>query len=520
MRSFLAALACVLSPIALAGPPPAPVVTVGASDIKQLQFDWPSVPGVATYELWFRAAPGAQWVKYAETPAGRRIIRINVSVHLLDWRVARYRVAACNPSGCTNSAEVGVSDLALDAVGYLKPNYVGEDRWFGASVALSADGRTAAVAASELDGSKAYNGIVYVYRKASSTAPWRFDVRLKPSLFRRGSSNSSGDVLAVNGDGTLVAYGRPGEGIGGQSGNGAVYLFRRDGTTWTQEKRLVAGGPAFDDFGRTVDLDDSGNTLAVWRRSAVTRFAPKYGVTEIYNHTSAGWQHVTTIPVPADSTDSANCEHFALSGDGKTLLRTCAIPDHSPSQAVVLVHNAPGWGQSALIDAGAYDEIDTNYDGTLFATRRGYGFADVYRLQQNVWSPDSGSPIDFNNDSTVSSHGSTSIAMSRDGKIIAAGNAEEDTRGTPGPNYPPIPNDGNGTEGNVFVFERKPSGWKLRRLMKPSVDARTEFGACVALGADGKNMILGAFEDKSPATGIGGDPTQSLESSTGAAWLY
>jgi len=500
---------------ALAAPPAAPVVTVGASDIKQLQFDWPSVPGVATYQLWFRAAPGAQWVKYAETPAQRRIIRINVSVHLLDWRVARYRVAACNPSGCTNSAEVGVSDLALDAVGYLKPNYAGEGRWFGQAVAMSADGRTAAVAFSQaVDGVYADNGVFYVYRKASSTAPWRFEARLKPNLVRRGSSQPFGDALSVNGDGTLIAYGRFFEGVGGESANGAVYLFRRAGTTWTQEQRLVAGGPAFDYFGNTVDLDDAGNTLAVWRRDAA-RFSPRYGVIEIYNHGSAGWQHVTTIPVPESSTVNAHCDRFALSGDGMRLFRTC----RTPSLPVVLVHDAPSWAESARIDAGDGAEIDTNYDGTLFATRRGYAFADVYRLQQNVWSPDSGSPLDFNNDSNVSSPVNTSIAVSRDGKIIAAGDAE-DADGMPGPNYPPIPQDQSGAPGGVYVFERKPSGWTLRRLMKPSVAARTGFGYSVAIGGDGKNMILGATTDMSTATGINGDPAQSSETSIGAAWLY
>ena len=508
---FFAIAALAFAPLALAAPPPAPVVSVGASDIKQLQFDWPSVPGVATYELWFRAAPGAQWVKYAETPAQRRIIRINVSVHLLDWRVARYRVAACNPSGCTNSAEVGVSDLALDAVGYLKPNYAGEGRWFGQAVAMSADGRTAAVSFSQSLGSNADNGVFYVYRKASSTAAWRFEARLVPSLSRQGSSGAS---LAVNGDGTLIAYGRSTEGIGGTSFNGAVYLFRRAGTTWTQEKRLVAGGPAFDTFGHTVDLDDSGNTLAVWRRGA-DRFSASYGVTEIYNHTSAGWQHAATIPLPASSQYSPRCDHLALSGDGQKLLRTC----WTDAQPAVLVHNAPGWGESARIYAGDDAEIDTNYNGTLFATRRGYAFADVYRLQQNVWSPDSGSPLDFNNDSNVSSPVSTSIAVSRDGKIIAAGDAE-DMDGVPGPNYPPIPQDDSGASGGVYVFERKPSGWTLRRLMKPSVAVRTDFGYSVAIGGDGKNMILGASSDKSPATGINGDPTQSSETSIGAAWLY
>src|SRR3954471_24264757 len=76
--------------------PAAPVVTVGA-DIKQLQFDWEQVPSSNRYELWFKANDAAPWVEYTEIPAAQTArIRINVSAHLLDWRVAKYRVAACN----------------------------------------------------------------------------------------------------------------------------------------------------------------------------------------------------------------------------------------------------------------------------------------------------------------------------------------------------------------------------------------------------------------------------------------
>jgi len=519
--AFFAVAALAFAPVTLAAPPAAPVVTVGAHSIKRLQFDWPSVPGVGRYELWFRAAPGAQWVKYTETIAQRPLIRITVSVHLLDWRVARYRVAACNPSGCTNSAEVRVNEIVLDAVGYLKQNSAAEGRWFGQVVAMSADGYTAAVATAQSAGNNADNGIVYLYRKTSSSSPWRLESRLIPSLFRRGSSQpySASTSLAVNGDGSLVAFGRYTEGIGGQPANGAVYLFRRNGTTWSQEKRL-AGGGANDRFGNAVDLDDSGNTLSVWRRADT---AAGYGVTEIYNRTSAGWQPTATLPVPLPPFGITNCEaHHALSGDGKTLLRTCGVA----GTPVVLVHNAPGWGESARINAGDNAEIDTNFDGTLFATRRGYAFADVYRLQQNVWSPDIGSPLDMNNDSDVVSPVYTSIALSRDGKFIAAGDAE-DGHGEIGPNYPPIPENVSRERGSVYVFERKPSGWKLRRLMKPSVAASSLYsfpslyGYSVAIGANGRALIVGAVDDRSAATGINGDPANiSLPQNLGAAWLY
>jgi hypothetical protein len=313
----------------------------------------------------------------------------------------------------------------------------------------------------------------------------------------------------------VIAFGRGGEGVGGDPGNGAVYLFRRTGTTWKQEKRLQSS-VADDNFGLTVELDDAGNTLAIWRRDAPSRFSGIGGITEIYSHSSGSWQHAATIPLPASSQNYASCQpDFALSGDGQRLFRICQFDAHR----VVLVHDAPGWSESARIVG--YDEtkeLDTNYDGTLFVTRRGFSFADVYRLEQNVWSPDSGSPLNFNIVPDALDPRSMSIAMSRDGKIIAAGDGE-DVRGVPGVNYPPVPPEGTAEPGTVFVWERKPSGWNLRRYLKPAVDSRWSYGTTVAVGNNGKNLIVGAFSDESGATGINGDPSEAQPIS-GAAWLY
>ena len=44
-----------------------------------------------------------RWTVVPETPAQRPLIRINASVHLLDWTDARYYVKACNPGGCSRS---------------------------------------------------------------------------------------------------------------------------------------------------------------------------------------------------------------------------------------------------------------------------------------------------------------------------------------------------------------------------------------------------------------------------------
>ncbi len=108
MKHAITLLVCAFASVAYATPPDAPTITVAATDIKQLQFDITPVTRVNWYELWFKANPGAQWVKYAEQIPQRPLFRINASVHLLDWRQARYFVKACNPSGCSQSNEVGI----------------------------------------------------------------------------------------------------------------------------------------------------------------------------------------------------------------------------------------------------------------------------------------------------------------------------------------------------------------------------------------------------------------------------
>lgn len=47
-----------------------------------------------------------------------------------------------------------------------------------------------------------------------------------------------------------------------------------------------------------------------------------------------------------------------------------------------------------------------------------------------------------------------------------------------------------------------------------------QFGASVALSADGSTMAVGAFTEESIATGIGGDQTDVSGGSTGAVYLY
>src|SRR5262249_51758825 len=124
---------------------------------------------------------------------------------------------------------------------------------FGESMALSGDGLTLAVgapfeasSASGINGNQADNtanaaGAVYVYANTGGT--WAQQAYVKASTTR--VFEHFGLAVALSGDGNTLAVGAPfesscGRGIdatGAASGcgdSGAVYIFERAGTTWTQ----------------------------------------------------------------------------------------------------------------------------------------------------------------------------------------------------------------------------------------------------------------------------------------------
>lgn len=494
-----------MASISHAAAPAAPVVTVGA-DLKQLQFDWDQVPTSNRYELWFKANDAAAWVKYTEAPASQGArVRINVSVHLLDWRVAKYRVAACNPSGCTNSNEVFVTGLGGDAIGYFKPATSGYSHWYGSAVALSADGQTFAVQAGENIGAAADAVTVQVYRKPSQNAHWRREARLKPTVTQSYTTQPywGGNPLALSGDGNLLAFGVPTEGS-----SGAVYLFRRNGTAWQLEQKL-AGTIAGDGFGTQVELDDAGTTLAISHNRNGSEDAFVRGTADVYRHASTGWQRVTTLPVPQEP-DNA-CFSISLSGDGQTLLRACSDPDHVGG--VVQVFRAPGWSADGELQVAGADWVDTTYDGGRFVVRNHNNVTTVYDWDAGIWSQDGAFRTGVEN------YGGANLAISRDGAIVAGGDYF-DTLSDTGIVYPGTQHQGTVHSGAVFVYERRSFGWNLRRILKPAVQRGQAFGTVLALGDRGRVLAVGAFDDASAASGIDGDPTDTSVPERGAAWLY
>ncbi len=112
---------------------------------------------------------------------------------------------------------------------------------FGSAVAV--DGDTAVVGAPRDDiGTKSFQGSAYVFRWDGST--WTEEQKLVAS--DGGTSDYFGDALDVSGNVVVVGLYR--DDIGSVSGAGSAYVFRRHGSTWTQEQKLVANDAQDSDF--------------------------------------------------------------------------------------------------------------------------------------------------------------------------------------------------------------------------------------------------------------------------------
>jgi hypothetical protein len=115
------------------------------------------------------------------------------------------------------------------------------------------------------------SGAAYVFVRTGGA--WSEQAFLKAS--NSGANDWFGSRSALSGDGNTAALGASledssGRGINGKqdddaaSESGAVYFFRRTGTTWSQQAFVKSSSSdAFDEFGGAVGLSRDGRTMVV-----------------------------------------------------------------------------------------------------------------------------------------------------------------------------------------------------------------------------------------------------------------
>jgi len=240
---------------------------------------------------------------------------------------------------------------------YVKASNTGATDNFGVTVALSADGSTLAVGAiyeasasagingNQADNSLSFAGAAYVFSRAGTT--WTQQAYVKAS--NPGGSDYFGIGIALSADGSTLAAAAYHEssaatGINGNQADdsanvsGAVYVYTRGGTTWTQQAYVKAfNTDAGDQFGSSVALSADGSTLAVGafgEDSAATgvggnsgNAAFDSGAAYVFTRTGTTWTQQAYVK--ASNTEGVDFfgESIALSADGSALAVGATLED-------------------------------------------------------------------------------------------------------------------------------------------------------------------------------------------------
>jgi hypothetical protein len=567
--------------------PDTPVVTVRyAKNPNLVLVAWPTVSRATYYTISkdSNGSTGYSQICQGNNPAATSCL--DTFSNVTDLVNATYKVSACNSGGCVESAPIKA--FSTQSITYFKSYATATGDVFGYTTALSGDGTTLAVGG---PGEDSGAGAVHIFTK-DSDGHWVQKALLQASNPEAG--DQFGASVAVSADGTTVAVGALKEdsnatGSNGDQSNqsaadsGAVYVFIRNGSEWPQQAYLKASNTgAGDDFGYSLALSDSGNTLAVGadredssaagiNGDQADNNAQNSGAVYVLTRSGTTWSQQAYFKASNTGAQDAFGYSLGLSGDGNTLA-VGAVGEDSNSTGVegvqtdnsasdsgaayVFVRSGGNWSQQAYIKASNTDTSDVfsssialSLDGNTLAvgaiqessnatgvngtqsdnSKQNSGAVYVFTRVSSSWSQQA--YLKSSNSDIADGFG-FSVALAQNGSTLAVSAPLEDSFAT-GVNGDQIDNRAVQT-GAVYVFTRVSGNWIQKSYIKASnvsgyVNTSTgtpiaegeQFGYSVALSADACSLAVGAISESTTATGINGDPSDvSGAPRSGAAYVY
>ena len=419
---------------------------------------------------------------------------------------------------------------------YVKASNAGQSDLFGMNVALSADGTTMAVAApweasavtgvngNQNDDSLPQAGAVYIFTRAGDS--WSQQAYLKASNTGRHSANEDdvaadgdqfGFSLAMNGDGNTLAVGAATEdsvatGINGNQADdaaqsaGAVYVFSRNGSDWSQQAYLKGSNTeAGDLFGYDVSLSNDGNTLAA---AGYDEDGPGRGINGdqgngtngsgaiyVFSRTGTTWRQDAYLKGSRSEGNDALGFSVSISGDGNTI--------------------AGGAGDESCLLGGINPQGCTT-DKPKDASGGSAGAAYVWVRSGNTWTEQAfikaSSP-------QLQDWFGVNLAVSADGNTLLVGAPMEDSnaRGINGDQQ----NNAATESGAAYLFTRSGTTWTQQAYVKAeNADEFDEFGVSIAVSGDGRTLITGARMESGGAAGVNGNQNDNSMPQAGAVYVW
>jgi hypothetical protein len=384
--------------------------------------------------------------------------------------------------------------------------------------------------------------------------------------------------VAVSGD--TVVVGAPSEasnatGVNGNEADnsvrdaGAVYVFVRSGTGWTQQAYLKASNTDVGDFfGGSVAV--SGNTMVVgaFREDSNATGANgnqgnngflggDSGAAYVFVRSGKDWSQQAYLKASNTGQHDFFGESVAVSGDTVVVGASYEASngtgvngnqaDNSASSAgaaYVFVRSGTGWTQQAYLkasNAGATDffgeSVSVSGDTVVVGAREEASNATgVNGRQGNNRALSAGAAYVFVRSGTdwtqqaylkasntgVGDRFGGSVAVSGDTVVVGAPFEYSNATGV---NAPPTGGTGTqadnsaGDSGAAYVFVRSGTDWTQQAFLKASnTGANDRFGGAVAVSGD--TVVVGGAGEGSNASGVNGNQANNSFSDAGAAYLF
>lgn len=366
-----------------------------------------------------------------------------------------------------------------------------------------------------------------------------------------------GDTLAIGAryeDSAATGINKQGE-DNEAAGSGAVYVFRRVGTSWVQEAYIKASNTEQEDnFGWSVALD--GDTLAVGARgedSATTgvnglqddNSAPDSGAVYVFRRAENVWSQESYIKASNINSEDNFGISVALDNDvlavgawredsAATGVDGDQADDTAPSSGAVYIfqRTSTSWVQSAYIKAsntGSGDNFGWSLalSGNRLAvgapgeasssvpnddSKPASGAVYVFRQEEGAWRQDA-----YLKASNPDEGDNFGWSVSLRNPYLAVGAPFESSSAT-GTNGSQADN-GAMQSGAVYLFSNTDETWSQVAYLKASnTGSGDNFGWSVSLAQD--ILAIGAVGESSAATGIGGQQTDDAAPQSGAVYLF
>jgi hypothetical protein len=347
------------------------------------------------------------------------------------------------------------------------PNYY-EYENFGFSLAI--DGDTALVGAIWDEGDSNYTGSVYVYVRSGTT--WNLQAKLHADT---AGSMLFGYDVAIEGDTALIGacedyyYGIDA---------GSVFVFIRNGTTWTQQAKLHASDEqGYDNFGSSVSL--SGNSALIGAHANDGDFK---GSAYVFTRTGTVWTEEAKL-VPSGGS-SENLFGNSVDIDGDTALVGAVRDDNFRGSVYVFTRTGTTWIQQQRISVTAgvpYDVFGYSValsGDTALIGKPGFlympiiGSAYVYTRNGINWTQQI---ILSSSDGYAGDLFGTCVDIDGDTNIVGAYYHLNDV----------------GSAGSAYVFNRNGTTWVEEAILVPSDGSNMDtFGNSVAI--DDNTIFIGS----------------------------